>query len=352
MSLAEILVLSLSVLFTIAGFASLLRYSAWWIRMFDFPRLQISVALIAVLIASIVFYSFDKIWHYVAVVSVAGSLLFELSKIFKYTFFVPKQVLSYSGNDNDNMVSIMVSNVLQSNRNSEKLIQLVKQWQPDMLLTLETDSWWEKQLEELNNDYPFSIKKPQNNLYGMLLVSRLKLSKTKIAHLVEDEIPSFEAYVELKSGESVKIFCLHPKPPFPDESKTSTNRDAELLLVAKNIKPKDEPVLIFGDFNDVAWSHTTKLFQKTSGLLDPRIGRGFFNTFHAEHTLIRWPLDHTFHSSHFKLVEMKRLGYMGSDHFPIFVKLHFDRSAKKQQEEPVANAQEEKQAQEKIQEAT
>jgi endonuclease/exonuclease/phosphatase (EEP) superfamily protein YafD len=351
MNLMEFVVLTFSALFTAAGFASLLRFSPWWIRMFDFPRLQISVLLVAVLIAGIIVYSFDMLWHYIAITAVCSSLLFELSKIIRYTFFVRKQVKNYSGNDKENTISIIVSNVLQSNRNSAKLMRLVEELKPDMLFTLESDGWWEEQLETLKDSYPFSIKKPQDNLYGMHLYSRLTLKETEIAHLVEDEIPSFEALVELKSKQMVRIYCLHPKPPFPAESDSSINRDAELLIVAKKVKAKKDPVLIFGDFNDVAWSHTTTLFQNMGGLLDPRIGRGFYNMFHAQHPLFRWPLDHIFHSTHFKLIKMKRLDDIGSDHFPIYVHLHFAPLEEHRQVAPKVDDEEKKQAEEKIEEA-
>lgn len=46
-----------------------------------------------------------------------------------------------------------------------------------------------------------------------------------------------------------------------------------------------------------------------------------FNTFHADHFFMRWPLDHLFHSHHFTLVDIRRLDYFGSDHFPILVEL-------------------------------
>jgi hypothetical protein len=89
-----------------------------------------------------------------------------------------------------------------------------------------------------------------------------------------------------------------------------------------------------------------------SGLLDPRIGRGFFNTFHARIPVLRFPLDHVFHSNHFRLLELRRLPRFGSDHFPVLVALAWEPEAVREQEAPEADRAQERESSERIAEAT
>lgn len=74
------------------------------------------------------------------------------------------------------------------------------------------------------------------------------------------------------------------------------------------------------------------------------------NTFHADYPLLRWSLDHLFHSTDFGLVKMKRLSHIGSDHFPIYVVLQTDRLFEQQQESLEQTAEDEQEAQDAIQE--
>jgi endonuclease/exonuclease/phosphatase (EEP) superfamily protein YafD len=349
--LINLLIAIVSVLFALFTLASFIKWNNWWIRIFDYPRLQISSVLLVLMIFSFIYFSFSETWHYL-IAGVQGiSLFYQARKIYRFTYLVKNQVPTHKGDYNEHSISLMVSNVLQDNRNSHKVLELVNKLQPHLLLLLETDKWWEDQMKPIEKDYPFTLRKPQDNLYGMNLYSRFELIDPEIKYLIEDDIPSFESVIRIDSNDLIKIYCLHPRPPFPTESDTTKNRDAELLIVGKKVKNEQLPVLIFGDFNDVAWSNTTSLFQKISSMLDPRIGRGFYNTFHANHPLMRWSLDHIFHSSHFKLIRISRLPKIGSDHFPIFVHLYLDVTAPEVQEEPNATTGEEQEATEKIQEA-
>lgn len=48
-----------------------------------------------------------------------------------------------------------------------------------------------------------------------------------------------------------------------------------------------------------------------------------YNTFHVGIPLLRWPLDHLFHSSHFTIKNIKRLPSIGLDHFSLFTQFVF-----------------------------
>ena len=194
----------------------------------------------------------------------------------------------------------------------------------DLILLVETNKWWQdRSLEGFADKYEYQILVDRENTYGMLVFSKLALSHIAVRHLIKKEIPSIVMQVTLNNNNNKIIFnALHPEPPVPGENPYSTDRDTEILILGKEVADEKIPLIVAGDLNDVAWSYTSTLFQKVSGLLDPRRGRGFFSTFHAKYSKFRWPLDHVFCSGHFRVCTMKRLRDIGSDHFPILIDLH------------------------------
>ncbi|AYA69885.1 endonuclease [Acinetobacter sp. WCHA55] len=332
------------------SFWSLIPRDEWWFRGADFPRLQI---LALGLIAFILMLFWDAPWDWVREVILLGliaAVAYQLKMVLPYTFVWKKQVKTVAKTElqPERQISLIVSNVLTPNTQYHLLLQQIHQHQPDLILTLESDGHWEQALGELADDYPYRVAVPLDNLYGMHLYSRLALKNTEVKFILSDEIPSIHATVILRSGQPVQLYCLHPKPPSPTEAKDSTLRDAELLIVGDQIKDLDESCIVMGDLNDVAWSRTTRLFQRISGLLDPRVGRHFVNTFHADYPLLRWSLDHVFHSTDFALVQMQRLPHIGSDHFPVYVVLQTGRVFKQIQEELEQTEADEQEAQEAI----
>lgn len=322
----------------------LLARNEWWVRCFDFPRLQILMlgGFVWLMLIQGVYqnYSLQKNYYNdtLLLLLLTGSLLYQAWMILPYTLFWRKQVMQADSPDPTNMISLLVSNVLTPNQNYQALIEHVRHYQPDVLVTLESDSRWERALAVIEADYPFVVRVPLDNMYGMHLYSRLPLVNPEVKFLFSPEIPSIHTQVRLRSGQLLRLYCLHPKPPTPNEAWDSTLRDAELLAVGDHVAKQKESCIVAGDLNDVAWSRTTRLFQRISGLLDPRVGRQFMNTFHVNYVLLRWSLDHVFHSTDFSLVDMKLLDSIGSDHFPVYTVLHHDTKMQLKHRAPIASA--------------
>lgn len=318
------------------------RHPHWLVRGMDFPRLQFMIFALILLIAHLLFLDSEKLFSQVLIFATTVCLIWQLWWILPFTLLWRKEVKTSADNSAEKQLSILTSNVFTPNRNAEALIKLVKQHQPDVLVTLESDQWWQDKLAVLEAEMPYSIKCPLDNLYGMHVYSRLPIEEQEICYLVQQDVPSIHVALTLRTGDKIRAHFLHPAPPSPTENTESAERDAELVMVARSVAQSDQPVIVTGDLNDVAWSATTRLFRKISGLLDPRVGRGAFNTFHVDYPFARWPLDHLFHSSHFTLRDIQRLPSIGSDHFPLMTRLAFTSPNGRVQQGITADAAEQK----------
>lgn len=305
---------TLLVFFILIPFLPFTGSNHWTVRMWDFVRVQSAVVQIILLL--ILLYQIDSSLRLVLCILLFISLLYQLVLIIPFTPVYPKQQLGQ--HKPYKRLGLIAANVYQDNVRYDDLINLVKSKKPDLLLTMETNQRWEEALQPLEIDYVHHVKVPLDNYYGMHLYSKRPILQSEIKFLVNHDIPSIYAKIDLGEDYTINLICLHPEPPSPTERDTSRDRDAELMLAGKWVRELTGPTIVCGDLNDVAWSRTTTLFKKMTGLVDPRIGRGFYPTFHAEYFFMRFPLDHFFYTKDLVLGEMSRLPYFGSDHFAMF----------------------------------
>ncbi len=324
------------ILATVLPFA---RTPFWWIRALDFPRIQIAV-IAALVLAGLGAAAWARgevgTADRVVGIALAAVLLYQSARMMPYSPLWRVQTKQAAHPNRARSLRLVVSNVLMTNRDGARWLRVVRGADPDVVAAVETDAWWAETAGALKESHPYAVEIPQDDTYGMCLYSRLEIAEHTIEHLVEDEVPSLFLTLCLASGEAVRLVILHPRPPRPDIQQDSTLRDAELVRAAHRVAAFDAPTVVAGDLNDVAWSATTSLFQRIAGLLDPRVGRGLFATFHARHRLLRYPLDHIFHSPHLELVALARLDAVGSDHFPMCVELALCPEAPAEQDAPDA----------------
>lgn len=308
-----------SVLALLTVLIPFIKKDFWMFRVFDYPRLQkFTIVGILFVLWVALFPKTEIVFDILLMASLGISFLYLGYLILPFTPLGKKMIDEVKKSDGKECLNLLVANIYQHNTNYQKLLALVEKRNPDIVFLLETDKKWLEGVKTLREMYPHHIEIPKENTYGLLFYSKLPIKHQEINYLIDEEIPSIIADVEF-DNKIVRIYGLHPTPPVPQENPHSTDRDAEILMIGKMAKEYDRPCLVIGDLNDVAWSYTTKLFLKSSELLDPRRGRGMYSTFHAKYKLLRWPLDHYFVSGHFRLVDMKVEDPIDSDHFPISI---------------------------------
>tara|TARA_R110002049_G_scaffold90303_4_gene226518 strand:- start:3529 stop:4605 length:1077 start_codon:yes stop_codon:yes gene_type:complete len=311
----------------------------WWVRIFDFPHLQLTFLTISAIVIYLIKFDFIDYRDYIFMALLVACAVYQSVKLYPYTTFADYQVQNSSSNI-DKTLKVLTANLLQENKKYESFIDEVKSVDADILLLTEVNNSWQEQLsKELEVNYGHKVEYPLDNTYGMSLYSKYPLAYSEVKFLVSDSIPSIHTKIKISNVLTIQLYGIHPTPPMPQENPKSTDRDSELMQIALLSRNRPHPVIVLGDFNDVAWSQTSKLFHNVSELLDARIGRGLFSTFSAKSWILRWPLDHIFISEEFRVKTLKSGNDISSDHFPFYTELTFEPDKAKVQKAPPATTQ-------------
>lgn len=303
----------------IGALIPMFRTKVWWLRAWTYARIQILWLTALTLIFWFAFIEFDK--KEIAAI-ITGALLIAalcLRDILPFTSLGQTQTPEVSPHAGQKTLKLFVGNVLMENESHQDLLNMIAETSPDIIFLVETDEKWQSFISPIEGIFAHKYLLPLPDFNGMLFYSKFPIIDAQERYLVQDHIPSLTFELDMGDGDRLKFYGLHPRPPRPEDD--TADLDKELEIVAKEVETPSIPTIVTGDLNDVGWSTTSKRFLNLSKLKDPRRGRGLYNSYNAKNPLVRWPLDHVFHSDHFGLVTIRRLPAFGSDHFPIFVEL-------------------------------
>lgn len=327
----QIIFFVLSGLLILLSLLPFIRCQHWVFRVAEFVKLQLLVFQVPVLAWGFYLVA-DAPWIWSIQILQALLIGYHVFILVRYTKFWRKEIYE-KGKDASDSIKIISCNILQFNKEYDRFIDLIRKEQPQIFVTMESDAVWENALRELESDYPNVVKVTLDNTYGMHFYTKLKVNKSWVHYFVADDIPSIEAELETEDGHRFIFFAVHPPPPSPTEEENSKERDGDLLSVAKKVRNYKMPVVVTGDFNNVAWARSSVLFKKTSKLIDARIGRGILSTFHANYWFFRVPLDLLFHSPNVFIDKLFIYPSVGSDHFPMGCTFFIDRYSDEQAED-------------------
>lgn len=310
------------IILSVGIFLPYLNKPYWYVRVFDFPLLTNTIALALCCVAFPFVVDEYNGWIITLLIVSGIALILSVIKLHRYNAFVVPDSLEPEYDDPQRQVSILSANVRQKNRQVKRLRKVVDAVDADIILLYETDEWWAEQTAHLKENYPHHVLIPKDNTYGMLLYSKLPLKDHAVNYLCLEHVPSIHAVVEVRNKQRFELYAVHPRPPRLYQSTDA--RDSEIVLIGRKIRQTKTPTVLAGDLNDVPWSKALNLFRKMSNMIDPRRGRGFYNTYHAQIPFCRYPLDFIHFSSEFRVIEFRREKKIGSDHFPLYIKLSFE----------------------------
>jgi endonuclease/exonuclease/phosphatase (EEP) superfamily protein YafD len=301
---------------------------AWWVRMWDFPRLQIAVSALAVLALA----GFTP-WRLWLVPPLVACLAYQLWRIRPYTRAVRTEMRFAHGPSDGHDVTLLAANVLMENKAHDKVAALIERVDPDVVFLMETNARWIAALEPVLARYSVVVREPRDDHYGLVFATRLKAEKARTVRLSVGDEPAVYAELTAPDGETVFRFIgLHPQPPVPGED--TDERDAQVLHAAQFARKVGTAVVTMGDFNDVAWSDTSQRFKHVGEYLDPRIGRGLYSSFNANHWLIRCPIDQIYVTPEVAMIDFYRGPHVGSDHFPMIATVRVDPAVARELNRP------------------
>jgi len=208
------------------------------------------------------------------------------------------------------------ANVHTASRAHFKVIDMVREYNPDFLIVIEVNKLWLEALRPLEAGYPHTVFEPSEDNFGMAFYSRIKPVTAEI--IFAGSLPV--AFLKAKFSSGAKTFALfgaHPLPPLsPDYFKY---RNDQLEDMASITAREGGPAVFMGDLNATPWSPYFKDFTAAAGLKNSAEGFGLFPSWPSHMPLLRIPIDHCLNSAGVIITNVFKGSFIGSDHFPIIV---------------------------------
>ncbi len=210
----------------------------------------------------------------------------------------------------------MLINLNASNGHTEKVLNVIRTANPDLLLLEEVTPKWEAELAVLTEIYPHRIVEAQEGCFGIMMLSKFPLEHEQTVEIGGANIPSLLAEVHFPHG-TLSFIGTPPLPPIG--AAYSKQRNRHLMELPDLVKKQQYPVLLIGDLNVSPFSYWFRKVISESKLKDSMKGFGFQPSWPSNNSFLCIPLDHVLHSPEI-IIHNRMIGSdVGSDHFPVIV---------------------------------
>ena len=247
----------------------------------------------------------------------------------------------------------------------QQMLDLINEYEPDIAFFQEmvggikneqAINYIPKMVNQLNfEDYHYSFNDKLdfdgNHHFGIILFSKYPIIKKQTVRLLTNDYNSIFQYADVvKDADTFRVFNIHlqslkfsnsnlqyiEKPTVKDEidlqktkniiSKLKTGfikRKVQADRIAEEIAKSPYPVIIGGDFNDLANSYAYNTIGKNLSNSFAEKGSGLGRTFSGISPTLR--IDNIFTSKQLQVLQYTCLKKKLSDHYPIIADFKFEK---------------------------
>jgi endonuclease/exonuclease/phosphatase (EEP) superfamily protein YafD len=299
---------------TLAGFLGRL----WWVfDLFSHFRLQYLIFFLAV---GLLFAGLRQFLGAGTACLFAGINLALILPVYLGSSLLSGAAPAHAGGET---YRLLLANVLQQNRQYEKMAAVIQTEQPDFIVLVEVNKPWINLLAPTLQDYPFSLLALRDDNYGLAIFSSFPIEEGEVLRLKGLAIPTLAAAFEV-GGKRLTIVGAHPPPP--KGKYLAEQRNIQFADLARYASNHSGPVILAGDLNTSSWSpHFTDLVRG-SGLRDSRNGFGLQCSWPTQNPFLLTSIDHILVPTEVKVLNRRIGPATGSDHFPVILdfSLHSD----------------------------
>ena len=218
--------------------------------------------------------------------------------------------------DSGPRLKLVSVNLNSGNQNVSAVESLLKSEDPDLVLLMEFNDFWDHRLQEALEGYSVKLRKPRNDNFGIALFSKpIPASNAVWLASGAARLPSIHA--PLHRDVTFHFVGTHSLPPAG--ARYTRARNAQLEEIAEHVRRLEGPVILAGDFNLTPWSPLFSKLLKETGLKNGADGFGLQWTWPAFFPPMGIPIDHFLHNNLVRVSSFRNGPDIGSDHLPLII---------------------------------